>query len=107
VQKYCLSSNCAAIVLSGVCLFARIQVVLAVLVIFTVLLVCVSPVTDMPFTVLRTQQAALLLILTITLVAQRTLLRRSSDPVLQGIFDATSSLVPLSSSSTLACALLC
>jgi hypothetical protein len=93
-------------VLSGVCLFARIQVVLAVLVILAGLLLCVFPVTDMPFTVLRAQQAALLVILTITLVAQRTLLRRSSDPVLQGVFDATSSLAPFSSSSTLACALL-
>jgi hypothetical protein len=106
VQKYCLTSNCAAIVFSGVCLFARIQVVLVVLVI-AVLLLCVSPVTDMPFTVLRAQQAALLVILTITLVAQRTLLRRSSDPVLQAVFVATSTLVPFSSSSTLACALLC
>jgi hypothetical protein len=93
-------------VLSGVCLFARIQVVLVVLVI-AVLLLCVSPVTDMPFTVLRAQQAALLVILTITLVVQRTLLRRSPDPVLQGVFVATSTLVPFSSSSTLACALLC
>jgi hypothetical protein len=93
-------------VFSGVCLFARIQVVLAVLVILAVLLLCVSPVTDMPFTVLRAQQAALLVILTITLVAQRTLLRRSSDPVLRGVFDATSSLAPFSSSSTLAWALL-
>lgn len=91
----------------GISLFARIQVVLTILVIFTVVLLCVSPVTDMPFTVLRAQLAALLAILTIALVAQRTLLRRSSDPVLQGVVDATSSLVLYSSSSTLACALLC
>jgi hypothetical protein len=50
----------------------------------------------MPFTVLRAQQAALLVILAITIVAHRTPLRRSSDPFLQGVFDANSSLAPFS-----------
>ena len=85
----------------------RAQNVLAVLVVLTVLLACISPFANLPFAVSQVQQGVMLAISMIVFAAQRILLRRSSDPVLQGVFDATPSLVPLSGSSTLACALLC
>jgi hypothetical protein len=69
-----------------------------------VLLACNSLIINLPCTVSRAPQAAFMVILTITSATQRLVLRRSSDPVLQGIFDA--SRVPLSGSSTLACVLL-
>jgi hypothetical protein len=85
---------------------SQIQGVWAVPVILTALLVSISPAADLRCTVLQAQQAAFMVVLAITFAVQRILLRRSSDPVLQGIFDASSSRVPLSGSSTLACALL-
>jgi hypothetical protein len=83
------------------------QIGLAVAVILTLLLALVSPTADLPSIALRAQQTALVVVLAVTFAIQQVLLRRSSDPVLQGVFDATSSRVSLSGSSTLVCALVC
>jgi hypothetical protein len=82
------------------------QIGLAVAVTLTVLLALVSP-ADLPSIALRAQQTALVVVLAVTFAIQQVLLRRSSDPVLQGVFDATSLRVSLSGSSTLVCALVC
>jgi hypothetical protein len=84
---------------------SRFKIVLAVMVVLAVLLVCISPLVNLPSSLLRAQQGTLVA-LAIAFAAQRLLLRRSPEPV-QMVPDATFSLTPFSGLSTLACALLC
>lgn len=85
----------------------KLQVAITLALLLAVLVVFVSPVASLPGTALRSQQAAMLVILSIALTAQRVLLRFL--PILaQSLTTSPSApLALLSSPSTLTCVLLC
>jgi hypothetical protein len=84
---------------------SNLQIGLAVMVSLAVVLVCISPLVNLPSSLLRSRQGTLVA-LAIAFAAQRLLLRRSSESF-QMVPDTSFSLTPFSGLSTLACALLC
>lgn len=85
----------------------KLHLVITLALLLAVLVVFVSPVADLPSTALRSQQAALLVILSIALAAHRVLLRFLPTLAQQLTTSPSAPLAPLSSPSMLTCVLLC